>query len=65
MKKQTRDDRQICKNRKAYHAFEVLETIECGIVLTGTEVKSLRAKNVSLDEAFGIRIKTGAAVKLR
>lgn len=53
MKKQSLDDRIICRNRKARHAFELVETFECGIVLTGPEVKSLRAKNVSLDEAFG------------
>jgi len=43
----------ITENRKARHKFEVLDTLECGIVLTGTEVKSLRQSKISLDEAYG------------
>ena len=43
----------IASNRKAYHDYEVLETVECGMVLTGTEVKSLRASRASLVDAFG------------
>lgn len=43
-------------NKKVRYNFEVLDTIEAGIALTGSEVKSLRAGNVSLDEAWaGIR----------
>lgn len=40
------------KNRKARHDFHVEETYEAGIVLKGTEVKSLRQGNASLNEAF-------------
>lgn len=40
------------RNRKAWHRFEVLDRLECGLALTGTEVKSLRAGQASLDEAF-------------
>lgn len=40
------------KNRKARHEFDVEETYEAGIVLKGTEVKSLREGNASLNEAF-------------
>ena len=40
------------RNKKASHKFEVLEKFECGVVLQGTEVKSLRAGSASLDEAF-------------
>lgn len=40
------------KNRKARHEFHVEETFEAGIVLKGTEVKSLRNGNASLSESF-------------
>ena len=42
----------IAKNRKAYFQYEVLEKIEAGIILTGTEVKSIRNKDVSINESF-------------
>ena len=41
------------ENRKARHDYTVLETIECGIVLTGTEVKSVRHGEVSLSGSYG------------
>ena len=41
------------ENRKARHDYTVLETIECGIVLTGTEVKSIRTGGVSLAGSYG------------
>ena len=41
------------ENRKARHDYTVLETIECGIVLSGTEVKSVRQGQVSLSGAYG------------
>ena len=41
------------ENRKARHDYTVLETIECGIVLTGTEVKSIRHGEVSLSGSYG------------
>lgn len=40
------------RNKKARFQFELLEEFECGIVLTGTEVKSIRAGGCSLDEAY-------------
>ena len=40
------------RNKKASRKYEVLEKIECGIILKGTEVKSLRVGAASLDEAF-------------
>ncbi len=52
------NDRLIAQNRKARHEYEVLETLECGIVLVGSEVKSLRRGTLSLDEAYG-RVKEG------
>lgn len=45
------------ENRKARHDYTVLETIECGVVLTGTEVKSVRSGSVSLAGAYGAVLK--------
>lgn len=42
----------VCRNRRAFHDYEVLERLECGLVLTGTEVKSLRAGTASIEEAY-------------
>jgi len=42
----------ITKNKKAFFEYEILDTIEAGIVLTGDEVKSLRAGQVNLTGAF-------------
>ena len=42
----------IVSNRKARHEFEVLQTLETGIVLQGTEVKSLRDARANLQDAF-------------
>ena len=39
-------------NRGAYHDYEMLETFECGIVLVGTEVKSVREGKVTLKDAY-------------
>ena len=38
-------------NRKAHHNFHILEVVECGLELLGTEVKSLRAGSMQIDEA--------------
>jgi SsrA-binding protein len=50
--------KMIAENRKARHKFEILNTLECGIVLVGSEVKSLRAGKLSLEEAYG-RVRDG------
>lgn len=42
------------KNRKAYFDYEILEEIETGIVLTGTEIKSIRNNNVNLKDSYAI-----------
>jgi SsrA-binding protein len=42
----------ITRNRRAFHEYEVLEKLECGVVLTGTEVKSLRDGQSSLEDAY-------------
>ncbi|MEV6346931.1 SsrA-binding protein SmpB [Actinoplanes sp. NPDC051851] len=43
----------VASNRKARHDYAILDTYEAGMVLTGTEVKSLRAGRASLVDAFG------------
>ena len=43
----------LAENRKARHDFTVLDTIECGIVLSGTEAKSCRCGGVSLSGSYG------------
>lgn len=45
-------NKQIAFNRRALHDYHVLEKFECGVVLQGTEVKSVRAGNTSLAEAY-------------
>lgn len=52
MSKKNSNNTPTIKNRKARHEFNVEETYEAGIVLKGTEVKSLRNGNASLGEAF-------------
>ena len=46
-------EKLIVDNRKARHDYELLERFECGIVLVGTEVKSLREGRASLGQAYG------------
>lgn len=45
-------DRLIAQNRRASHDYTILETLEAGLVLAGTEVKSLRVGKASLAEAW-------------
>lgn len=52
------NERVIAQNRRARHEYEVLDTLECGIVLVGSEVKSLRTGKLSLEEGYG-RVKGG------
>ncbi|MFC2076264.1 SsrA-binding protein SmpB [candidate division KSB1 bacterium] len=52
------DKRVIVRNRRARHDFHVLSTLEAGISLTGTEVKSIRAGKVNLKESYA-RIEGG------
>jgi SsrA-binding protein len=42
----------ICRNRRAFHEYHIHETLECGLVLTGTEVKSLREGHGGLEDAY-------------
>jgi SsrA-binding protein len=52
--------RPICQNRRARHEYEVLDRLEAGIVLVGSEVKSLRAGAANLVDAY-VRIEEGQA----
>ena len=44
----------LATNRKARHNYQILDTIEAGIVLAGTEVKSLRNREMSIEDAFAV-----------
>ncbi len=46
------DNTQIAGNRRAFHDNEILQRLEAGISLTGTEIKSLRANGASIREAY-------------
>ena len=48
----------IAKNPNAYHNYDIVDKIECGIVLTGTEIKSIRKGKVNLKDSFA-NIKNG------
>ncbi len=50
----TGEVRVIAENRRARHDYEIVETLEAGMVLTGTEIKSLREGKVSLQEARAV-----------
>jgi SsrA-binding protein len=52
------DDRTVATNRKARHDYALLQTLECGMQLTGTEVKSLRLGQASLVDCYA-RIRDG------
>lgn len=44
--------RVVCRNRRARHDYEILDEIECGVVLYGSEVKAIRDNKISIDEGF-------------
>lgn len=51
-KPELRKTKVIAQNRKARHDFEIISTLEAGIILTGTEVKSLRAGKCNLQDSY-------------
>ena len=53
-------DKTVAVNRRAHHQFAIEETLEAGLALTGTEIKSIRAGRVNLAEAYA-RIERGEA----
>ena len=55
---QRRADRVVTTNRRAFHDYFVVDTIEAGIALTGTEIKSIRDGKATISEAYA-RIENG------
>ena len=51
----------VCKNRRAFHEYEISDRLECGLVLVGTEVKSLRDGHCLLEDAYA-KIRAGASL---
>ncbi|MGL4943841.1 MAG: SsrA-binding protein SmpB [Thermoguttaceae bacterium] len=62
MKKKKKTDnpneKLVADNRRARHEYHILETIECGIVLVGSEVKSLRVGQVNISDAYA-KVRSG------
>lgn len=53
------DSKLIAKNPNAYHNYDIVDKIEAGIVLYGTEIKSIRAGKVNLKDSYAIIEKSG------
>lgn len=53
-------DKPLAQNRKARHDFTILETVEAGLVLQGTEIKSIRQGKINLKDGF-VSIRQGEA----
>lgn len=51
-------DRVVVTNRRALHDYHILESVEAGIVLSGTEIKSIRAGHMSIAESY-VRVSDG------
>jgi len=49
---------ELARNKKAYFDYEILETLEVGMVLTGSEVKAIRTRQMSLADSY-VRIENG------
>lgn len=54
------EQKELVRNRRAYHDYEILETYEAGILLQGTEIKSLRDHGGNLSDAY-VKIDEGRA----
>lgn len=52
--------KQVAQNKKAYHDYTILETMEAGIVLKGTEIKSIRNGKLNLKDGF-VKLQGGEA----
>ena len=48
----TNNEKIICQNKRAYHDYFIEEEIEAGLVLKGTEIKSIRNGKVSIQESY-------------
>lgn len=53
-----RGDRVVTQNRRAYHDYAISDTLETGIVLTGSEIKSIRDGKITIAEAY-VRVSDG------
>lgn len=59
MAKDTKNQKKVvARNKRVTHDYFILDTLECGIVLVGTEIKSVRASKVSIQECY-CQIKKG------
>lgn len=59
MAKDTKNQKRVvARNKRVTHDYFILDTLECGIVLVGTEIKSVRANKVSIQESY-CQIKNG------
>lgn len=56
--KEAQETTSIAKNRRARHDYHILDVMEAGLVLTGTEVKSLREGKANIGDAYGL-VKNG------
>lgn len=63
MAKEERSTKLIASNKKAFHDYHILDKFEAGVVLTGTEVKSLRAGKANLKDSY-VLVKNGEAFLL-
>lgn len=52
MKKTKMKDAPLAQNKKARHDYQIFETLEAGLVLTGTEIKSVRERRINLKDGF-------------
>ena len=52
MKKTKTKDAPLAQNKKVRHDYQILETLEAGLVLTGTEIKSVRERRINLKDGF-------------
>ena len=52
MAEEEKKRKYVAQNRKARHEYEILETFDAGLILTGTEIKSVRAGKVSMSDSF-------------
>ena len=50
--------KSIAKNKKAYHEYQISDVLECGMVLLGPEVKSIRAGRVNMKDSYAV-VKNG------
>lgn len=52
------EDRVVARNRRARHEYELIDELDCGVMLRGSEVKSIRDNKISIEEAY-VRVENG------